>query len=131
MDAKETKKEAKAAKDVERASDQVVYRPDVDIVETDAEVVVTADMPGVDEKSVSVTLEDEILAIEGKVEARGCDGHRLAVQEYGVGNFERNYRILSDVDASAIHAKVKNGVVRVVLPKSKKARRRVIPITAE
>ncbi len=131
MDVKEMKKEAKAREGVERTRDQLVYSPDVDIVETEDDVIVIADIPGIDEKALNVTLEDEILFMQGNIEPRPLDEYKLAAREYGVGNYERRFRILSDVDSAAIQAKVKNGVLRVVLPKSKKARRHVIPIVAE
>lgn len=133
MDAKEVNREAQApaASGVERTRDQAVYRPDVDILETSNAVMVIADMPGVDQKSVAVTLEDDVLTIEGFLEPRVKDACQLVAQEYGVGNYERSFRMLSDIDASAVEAKVKNGVLRVVLPKSERARKRAIPVAGD
>lgn len=133
MDTKDVmKRRAADLSDVERADDRVVYSPDVDIMENEKEIVLIADMPGVDEKSVNVTLEDDVLRLEGCVARRsGGSGYRAELLEYGVGNYERSFKILSDVDRSAVEAKVGNGVLRVVLPKSQKARRHVVSVAAE
>jgi HSP20 family protein len=127
----ENKKEAKASIGSERVPEPISFNPDVDIIETDDEIRVIADMPGADEKSINVTLENEILSLSAGVAPRGAEGFREAVREYSVGNYQRSFRILSDIDTSNVQARIKNGVLRVVLPKSRQAKRRVIPIATE
>lgn len=107
-----------------------VYSPDVDILETPEAVVVTADMPGVDENSLNVTLEDDILSIEGRPSYDAPAGHRLAWREYGVGAFVRSFALSSEVDRNGIEARIKDGVLRVRLPKAPEAKARKIAVSA-
>ena len=118
------KKEAATPEGVERTRPAKVYTPAVDIVEKKDEIVVVADMPGVDERSVDITLEKNILTIYGKVETEAPKGHRLVYSEYGTGDYARSFTISEEVDRDRIQATVKNGVLRLVLPKAAAARTR-------
>ena len=68
-----------------------VYRPAVDIVDGPSEVVVWADVPGVDETHLDVTLDKNVLTIRGTVEPTTFEGFPPYQTEYGVGNFERTF----------------------------------------
>lgn len=107
-----------------------VFVPRVDIRETRDAMVLIADMPGVDEKSVDVTLEKNILTITGSVRPPVCANHRIVHAEYDVGDFERAFAISDEVDRDNIAAAVKNGVLRVTLHKAEKVKARKIAITA-
>jgi HSP20 family molecular chaperone IbpA len=107
-----------------------VFVPRVDIRETRDAMVLIADMPGVDEKSVDVTLEKNILTITGSVRPPVCENHRIVHAEYDVGDFERAFAISDEVDRDNIAAAVKNGVLRVTLHKAEKVKARKIAITA-
>lgn len=124
------KRKADAPDAVERTSNAPVYIPDVDILETNGDIVLVADMPGVDEKNVTVTLEQDVLTIEGNVTAETPEGYRLAHAEYGVGDFRRVFSLSDQVNRDKISATVRNGVLRLVLPKAEAAKPRTIPITA-
>ncbi|HSW64167.1 MAG TPA: Hsp20/alpha crystallin family protein [Dissulfurispiraceae bacterium] len=115
---------------VERTRPRRVYTPTVDIVEAKDYIEVYADMPGVDEVSVDVTLEKNVLTIYGKVEAEIPENHRLAVSEYGVGDYQRVFTLSDEVDREKIEATVKNGVLRIVLPKAAAAKTRKIAVRA-
>lgn len=119
-----------AGQEVERASSGPVYLPDVDIYETDQQTVVVADMPGADEKGISVTLEQDVLTIEGRVTVKAPEGARLSHAEYGVGDFRRAFTLTDNVDREKISASIRNGVLKVVLPKPEAVKARTIPITA-
>ncbi len=125
------KKEANLQEGVERTRSRKVYRPATDIYERKDDIVVTADMPGVDEKSIEVTLEKNLLTIYGKVEPEIPEKHRLAVSEYGVGDYHRVFTVSDEIDKERIQAGVKNGVLRLVLPKAESAKTRRIPVAAQ
>lgn len=125
------KKEAATPEGVERTRPRKVYTPAVDILERKDDIVVTADMPGVDEKSVDITLEKNVLTIYGMVEPQFPQGQRLALSEYGVGDYQRAFTLSEEVDRDRINASVKNGVLRLVLPKAAAAKARKIEVRAE
>jgi HSP20 family protein len=131
-DAREVqKKEAETPKGIEPTRSRRIYTPDVDIIEGEEEIVVIADMPGVDEKSVDVVLEKNVLEIYGRVDPEIPDRHKLAVSEYGIGDYLRAFTLSDEVDKDKIQASVKNGVLRLVLPKVQAAKTRKIQVKAE
>jgi HSP20 family molecular chaperone IbpA len=105
-----------------------VYTPKVDIVETDDAIDVIADMPGVDESSVEITLEKGVLTIYGKVDWKEPESHDPVYREYGIGDFQRSFTLSDAIDQERIEARVKNGVLRVKLPKGAGARVRQIAV---
>jgi HSP20 family protein len=105
---------------VERTRSTTVYTPDVDILEKDDSIIVFADMPGADESGVDITLEKDVLSIYARVEPEVPEKHQLLHAEYGVGDYQRD----------KIEARVKNGVLRLVLPKAKAAQTRKIAVQA-
>lgn len=125
-----TKKPAQAQVEAERTRTRKVYVPKVDIHETKESIVLIANMPGVDEKSVDVTLEKDVLTIGGSVEPLNFNGYSLVYAEYDTGDYQRAFTITSEVDRNKIEAKVKNGVLRVILPKAEAVKARKIAIKA-
>jgi len=125
------KKEASTADRIERTWETSVYTPQVDIVEKKEEIVVFADMPGVDEKSVDINLEKNVLSIFGKVDVESVKDHKRAYAEYGVGDFERVFTLSDEIDRDRIQATVKNGVLKLVLPKAEAMKSRKIAVKAE
>ena len=107
----------------------VYFTPAVDIYESDAEVVLLADMPGVEPDKVDIDLKDDTLSLVGRVTAEPEEGNSL-LREYRTGNYFRNFRISDVVDREKISAFMKDGVLRLVLPKAEKAKPRKIQITA-
>jgi HSP20 family molecular chaperone IbpA len=87
-------------------------------------------MPGVDENSVEVNVERKVLTITGRVAPRQVEDHRLTYYEYEAGDFERSFTLSNQVDEDKIDATVKNGVLRLVLPKSEAARPKKIAVKA-
>ncbi|MFQ3573316.1 MAG: Hsp20/alpha crystallin family protein [Thermodesulfovibrionales bacterium] len=125
------KKEADTPAGVERTRDEKFYIPAVDIIEKGDNIIVIADVPGCDEKTVDITLEKNILTINGFVSADEMSGMRLALNEYGVGNYQRQFTLSEEIDREGIQAKVKNGVLTVILPKSATAKTRKIAVVSE
>ncbi len=126
-----SKKEAGTPDGIERTRPQKVYTPDVDILERKDDIVVTADLPGVDEKTLDITLEKNVLTIYGRVEPFVPEKHRVAYSEYGVGDYQRAFTLSDEVDKDRIQATMKNGVLRLVLPKAEAAKTRKILVSTE
>ena len=112
----------------ERTRDRLAFVPRADIYETNEGITVLADMPGVDESSVDITLENDVLTIRGYVDPVEPEGRSLAFSEYRVGDYERAFSLSDQIDQDAIDALVKDGVLRLQLPKITEARKRTIAI---
>ena len=132
--ATETKERQKTgtgtAAQTERAPERLVFSPRADVYETGEEIVVMADMPGVQEGSVDITLEKNVLTIQGKVSNPTHEGYRLAYGEFEDGDYKRSFALSEGVDRDRIEATVRDGGLRLVLPKAKEAAARKIPVKA-
>ena len=115
----------------ERTRNRKVFVPKADIVQTGDAMILYADMPGVDEKSVEVTVEKNILTITGNVESQGFAGRNICYAEYDVGDYERAFTISDEVDRDRIDAVVKNGVLTLTLRKAPHAEARKIAVRME
>ncbi len=124
------KQESGAVPATERMKTGNVYLPNVDIIEDREAIVLHADMPGVDEKDVIVTLENDVLTIEGKVHPARWEDHRLAYAEYGVGDYFRSFIINENIDRDKIQATLKDGILTIVLPKAEAAKPKKITVNA-
>ncbi len=125
------KKEAETPERGERTRAKKVYNPAVDIIERKDDIIVIADMPGVNEKTVDITLEKNILTIYGKVNYEIPENHRLYLSEYGIGDYQRVFTINEEIDRDKIQASVKNGVLKIILPKAEIMKTKKIEVKAE
>jgi HSP20 family protein len=114
----------------ERTRQRRMYIPRADIYETRDDVVVIADIPGTDEKSVDITLEKNVLTINAYPTNYQPEGYSLVYSEYGVGDYQRRFVISNEIDQQKIEASVKNGVLHLRLPKSGPAKARKISVRA-
>jgi HSP20 family protein len=114
----------------ERTGTRRVFVPRVDIFETEADIKLLADMPGVSSDSVDITLEKNILTIRGQIDFERPEGYDLAYAEYAVGDYERTFALSDEVDREKIEATVKHGVLRLLLPKAESAKMRKIAVKA-
>jgi len=105
----------------ERTHERPVFIPRVDIYETEAGLVVVADLPGVSPEGLEVTLEKRVLSIYGRVEDDAPEGYSLAYREYSVGDFERQFTLSGDFDINGIEANVKYGVLHLAIPRAPEA----------
>lgn len=124
------KTESQTPATAERAQEAPVFTPRVDIRETETDVLLVADMPGVDETSVSIDLEGSELTIRGRFVPTAPDGYSLTYQEYGSGDYERSFTLGETIDRSGIRAVVRDGVLRLTLPKAKEAQPKRITVKA-
>lgn len=125
------KDQSTQAKRMDRPARKTVFSPPVDIIETPEEVILRADLPGVDEKSIDCTLEAGLLTLKASTRAEVPQGMRLIDGEYIPGDFERVFSLSEEIDQENIKASVKNGVLDLHLPKSRAAKARKIEISTE
>ena len=114
----------------ERIRNVKTFVPRVDIYEAKEALFLIADMPGVDDKTVDVELEKNILTISGRIENGKFKDHTLVFSEYEVGDYERSFTLSDEIDREKIKATVKQGVLRLELPKAEKVKPKKIAIQA-
>ena len=131
MDTKQTQMQKKETSDVqsaERTRWGKIFSPAIDIIETDNELKIYADMPGVDQKTIDITIDQGVLTIQGNVDSAALDEYELVYQEYDIGDFQRSFRLADSVDQEKISANYKEGVLELILPKAEKAKPRKIEV---
>jgi HSP20 family protein len=107
-----------------------VFRPDIDILENPDGYVVYADLPGVDDKSIDVRLDRGTLTLDARLATLPETGWNPIHAEYRIGSYHREFRISEDIDTAGVSAKMQNGVLELVLPKSENRRPRAIQVQA-
>lgn len=114
----------------ERIRNVKTFVPRVDIYENKDALYMIADMPGVDEKTVDIELEKNLLTITGRVENGRIADATMMYSEYEIGDYERVFTLSDEIDRDKIVASVKNGVLRLELPKAEKVKPKKISISA-
>ncbi len=105
-----------------------VYAPKADILETADAFLVIADLPGVDEQSVEINLDKNVLHVSAHPQAENLQGYTLHYAEYTPGDFERRFVLSELIARDKIEASMKNGVLTLRLPKAGAARARKISV---
>jgi HSP20 family protein len=105
-------------------ADSWVAQPAIDLVERDNAFELTAEMPGLDEKNISVDVTNGVLTVKGQKEEDKVEKKQdFHLRERRFGSFVRSVRIPETVDADKIEASFKNGVLKVTLPKKPEAQK--------
>jgi len=117
----------------ERIQNRPTFYPYTDIYENENALILVAEMPGVDEKSLDICLEKEILTIKGHIEESKLEeGYRCIHSEYSpTGDYERIFTVSDQIDSEKIEAAIKNGVLKMILPKAKKSKAKKINVKVE
>jgi HSP20 family molecular chaperone IbpA len=123
------RKERSDVATAERTHGGVAYTPRIDIWETDDELVLLADLPGVAPEDLEIQFENRELRIHGKVSPRHDRIHFL-YGEYDIGDFFRTFAIGETIDGERIFAELKNGVLTLHLPKAEAVKPRKIAVRA-
>jgi len=105
--------------------------PLIDIHEGPDGLVLEADLPGVSEKSLVIQLDDNVLSLQARVEPSPPEGARLIHAEFPAGEYYRSFILSDEVDRGRITAELRQGVLRLTLPKAERARTRRIEVKAE
>ena len=105
------------------------WAPLVDIVEDDKQYLIKAELPEVSKEDVKITVQDDVLTITGErtleKEEKGKKYHRV---ERAHGRFGRSFTLPEDADGNGVGADYKDGVLKVYLPKSEKAKPKTIEV---
>jgi len=104
------------------------YTPPIDIHEGADGLTLEADLPGATERNLHIHLEDNVLNLYAKIDSPAPEGARLVHEEYHLGDYHRSFILSDEVDRERITAELKNGVLRLFLPKADRARTRRIEI---
>lgn len=116
----------KVEKNIERSRPVPVVAPVVDIYENNDEILLYADMPGVTKENIRVNVENGTLAISGVRNLKTAGTANW--QEFGDVEYRRSFSVPQTIDINKVDADLKDGVLRLHLPKSEAAKPRIIEI---
>ena len=105
-----------------------LFVPAADIYEAPDALTVILEMPGVEKSNVSISVEDGVLSVEGRLDLSKYQGLQPLYTEYNIGHYSRSFRLSSKIDQSKIAAEMKDGVLSLQLPKVEQAKPRTIQI---
>ena len=110
----------------------VEFAPRVDVSETDTEIKVRADIPGIDPDKVNIEVTEDSLAISGSLEKSNEEkGENYYRAERQAGRFSREFMLPAKIDPDSVEAKAKNGVISIALKKQPSEQKRKVQIKAE
>lgn len=110
------------------ATTRRVCEPAADVIEKPDAIHLLIDLPGVDQKGLEVTIEEHTLRIRGKSAVTETRADAALHREFEPTDFERSFRLTTDLDEARISASLRNGLLRVTLPKAAKAKPRQIAV---
>jgi len=119
-------------KPARKAREEGEWLPSLDVSETKGDLVVKAELPGIDPKDIDISLNEGILIIKGEKKQEKEEkeeGHYLVERNYGV--FTRSIRLPKEAQNGKISAFYKNGVLKITLPKSEETKKKEIKIKVE
>jgi HSP20 family protein len=108
----------------------LVFTPAVDIFETEYEITLLADMPGVAADDIAIDLRDGVLTVSGEVKPFEGQDETDVLIEFEIGKYYRQFALSEAINQGKIEAQFADGVLRLVLPKAEKAVPRKIAVTA-
>lgn len=107
-----------------------VFQPIADIYETENALVLLLEMPGVETEAVSITLDKRVLTVIGRCQGKAPEGYTLMHAEYRDGDYERSFTLSEAIDSDRIEATMRDGVLRLTLPKAQPAPAKTISVKA-
>ena len=123
----EAKEKMELQTTAESTRDVPSYIPAVDIYESPEALTLVADMPGVGSDNVAIDVHDNHLTLRGTVTIEG-EKERVLLQEYGVGDYFREFTLGRTIDQTKIEASMKHGVLTLTLPKAEAIKPRKISV---
>ena len=133
MDTKalKVKEKREAPAPAERTRPGPTFTPAVDIFETDREITLVADIPGVKADNLLIDVRDNVLTLVGEVEAPEAQDEVDVLREYDTGKYLREFTLSEMIDQSKIEAELKEGVLRLTLPKVEAVSPRKVTVKVE
>jgi HSP20 family molecular chaperone IbpA len=104
------------------------YVPNTDIYETENALTVVVEMPGVEKDKIDISIEDNVLQIEGHIDFASYTEMQPVYTEYNVGHYSRKFSLSSKINQGKISAEMKDGILTLTLPKAEEAKPRKITI---
>jgi HSP20 family protein len=104
------------------------YVPTTDIFETDDALTVVMELPGVEKQAIDVSVENDVLRIDARIDFTKYEGLEPLYTEYAVGHFARSFTLSNKIDQQQIGAQLDDGVLTLTLKKAKEALPRRIAI---
>jgi len=126
----QVKEKQEVASTAEATRPGVVFTPDVDIFENENELILLADIPGVEAEALKIDLRDDTLTLSASVEPEDITGEEALLTEYQSGHYYRQFNLSEIIDQEKIEAQLTDGVLRLTLPKVAKATPRKITVQA-
>jgi len=115
-----------------KGAEEKEWLPSLDVSETKKDIVVKAELPGIDPKDIDISLTNDLLTIKGeKKQEKEEKEENYHLFERSYGSFTRSIRLPREVQSDKINASYKNGVLKVTLPKSEEAKKKEIKIKVE
>ena len=124
------KEKREMAAPVEQTMAGLTFTPAVDILETDSEITVLADMPGVKPDKLNIDLRENVLTMTGEVQSPEGPNEMDIFREYRTGNYFRQFTLSQLIDQPKIKGELTDGVLRLTLPKVAAATPRKITVKA-
>lgn len=118
------------AKDAPKRAGAPDRTPRVDVTETPDAYVLTADVPGVSMDAIEVTVEDDRLELSATRDPSAPEGHRPTIRQFSEGGYRRAFKIPEAIDRSAVQADLRDGVLRITLPKAAPVRPQKVQVRA-
>jgi HSP20 family protein len=122
------KEKSEVTTPAEQTKPGLVFTPAVDIFETEKEITLLADMPGVTSKGLNIDLHENILTLDGDVNSPEGAAEVDVLREYRTGKYYRQFTLSQVIDQAKIDAAMKDGVLRLRLPKVEAATPRKIAV---
>ncbi len=124
----QAKEKSEVTSPAEQTKSGLVFTPAVDIYETDKNITLLADMPGVKPKTLNIDLHENILTLDGDVNSPEGADEVDVIREYSTGKYYRQFTLSQIIDQGKIDAEMKDGVLRLKLPKVEAATPRKITV---
>ena len=124
----QAKEKAELTTPAEQTRPGLVFTPSVDIFETEKEITLLADMPGVKSGDLNIDLHESVLTLDGDVKSPEGADEVDVIREYRTGKYYRQFTLSQVIDQSKIDAELKDGVLRLRLPKIEAATPRKIAV---
>ena len=121
MTAQEKDLQIQEKKEVQIKSEPTVpgkmYLPTTDIVETEKELLIYMDMPGVSRDKLRIRLEKDVIGVNGEIDSSPYANLEPLYTEYNIGHYSRNFQLSNEIDQNGIKAVMNDGVLCLTLPK--------------